>query len=1069
MASPAPSPFRKPGHSSTTYTLAPPPPPPNWSQTPTPGGVMPYPYSYPQPPRHVPHHAVGASPGPPVHRTPQQAAHAAGNARRGSAGSAANMNMPPPRPLGLPETPDFFAPPVSSGKGVPTGRITPQNDPHRRALYLGGSVPGSPDAGAEEGESESGSGSGEEYGLEDQPWGDYPAQYQRAQQGKQARGGGIMGVVAGLVGGGGGGGGKARGLTDDEEALRAREESRREAERILAQERGRQASQSVSEIERLDMEEEVLRMLGTPSKSPRALPPTTGPGPGLSGPPTPNSAAPATPGTPGSGKGTPSWWTAAKARLTPSKEREANGREGKELTPAQLVIAESRGGKLRKQRSSSVGASEREREGNGRGRSSWFSPRTSVDLASGSPGGQGGKKDWPAKGEKKFDDPAFALLNGNGNGNGPPTTGPQDHTRTRTQSLPPRAQQAGAGHLSAPSTPMHGPPTTSHPHAHAQQVQAGSTLSHSPAPSFLSAPLPGRSPYLSHTPSGALNLPDSVLAMASRLEKLERWTVAHVRALEDRMKEVEEYVVGREPAWDAAELGVGELRKGLQELKGATIALREAKPPAPEDTELGRAINSAWRKEHGLPDGPGVGLGLGRGAGRGVPVPETRESSVQRVVSSVKSSEDDLRAMAQAQRAVLAAKPGSARTGTSTNTGYGNNGNGTSTDNGNGNGNNGREGTHLAPTTAGRLPAEEDRVSLSGLADTLTDYSRMFLADGEPDVSRNTSLARSAASDDTDEHASAGHARGRVVMQEDDDDGMDGADAGSIASDATEAAHSLHSGPGSLAETGPRTPPATTSLPLPSTGSPMSLVNNNSNSNSPGTTPLAVGRLPRPMGDYRGEEVSPGSAGLKLPAGDREREREVAPLAPSPVGRRRYTAALGGKGGKTEKTEKTESLKSAREREKEEGKALLPTPDTPGTEKFESSPEKVGRPKAQRAHTTSYSVSSAPAMPPPSSFNANAANAAGKQQGEFFTTTRPRPRPHSTYAPLSNQSPAPIKIPPTHTRPKQVGLGFVDPLVIRKEVKDAGREVKSLEGLKAVRAGKKTAKVGDMVKFFDKQ
>ncbi|KZO99151.1 hypothetical protein CALVIDRAFT_534700 [Calocera viscosa TUFC12733] len=1018
MASPAPS--RKPGHHSTTYTLAPPPPPPNWSQTPTPGGVMPYPYSYPQPARTIPHHAVGASPGPPMQlqRSPHQ--------RRGSAGST-GAAVPPPKPLGLPETRDFFSPPTTTvatpGKG--SGRITPQNDPHRRALYL-------PPSGSPEG-----SESGDEYGLEDQPWGEH--HLPPAQRGAGA--GGIMGAVASLVAG--------RRLTDDEEALRAREESRREAERILALERGRMASQSASELERQDMEDEVLRMLGTPSKSPRALPPTTGPAT-PSGATTPGGT-PMTPGTPKSSNGNPGWWTAAKARLTPSKAE-------REMTPAQMVVAEARGGKLRKQRSSSVGASDREREGReGKGRTSWFSPRSSE-----SPG-----KEWPAKGEKKYDDPAFALLGGSAGGgrislNGPPTTGPQPEggARARTQSLPPRAQ--AQGHLSAPGTP-HGPPTT---HAHSQQPSMHSAAS--PAPSFLSSLAPGggpgRSPYLSHLPSGALNMPDSLLSMASRLEKLERWTVAHVRALEERMREVEEYIVGREGAWDAAESGVVQLRAGLAELR-ASQSLRE--PPAPEDTELGRAINSAWRKEHGLPEG---------GSG----VPATRERGVARVVSSVKSSEDDLRTMAQAQRAEVGVKPpGGNNNGNSNNSSSSNTSNGGSninTSNGNTNGNGGTNARLGPPTTAGQ--ADEDRVSLSGLADTLTDYSRMFLPDGM-DVSRNTSLARSAASDDlegdqqVDAHGDYNNTahRERDVEVEDVD-----ADAGSIASDATEAAHSLHSGSGSLAETGPRTPPPTTSLPLPSTGSPLAL----SNSGSPGSTPLAAaaGRLPRPVGDYVKDEQlrAPQSVGRE----DREGREGHSP------GRRRYTAALGGK-DKEPKEPKADKYEKANkyEREQKDGrkeekdKPLLPTPDTPGTEKFESSPEKVVRPKAQRAHTTSYSVSSSPGMPHPSpapsvnganaSTNAGAGAANTTAKGEFFTTTRPRPRPHSTYAPLSNQSPAPIKIPPTHARPKQVGLGFVDPLVIRKEVKDAGREVKSLEGLKAVRAGKKTAKVGEMVKFFDKQ
>lgn len=39
--------------------------------------------------------------------------------------------------------------------------------------------------------------------------------------------------------------------------------------------------------------------------------------------------------------------------------------------------------------------------------------------------------------------------------------------------------------------------------------------------------------------SGALDVAATLLTVAGRFEKLERWTVNHVRALEERMKDVE--------------------------------------------------------------------------------------------------------------------------------------------------------------------------------------------------------------------------------------------------------------------------------------------------------------------------------------------------------------------------------------------------------------------------------------------------------------------------------------------------------------------------------------------------
>ncbi|KAF9233824.1 hypothetical protein BU15DRAFT_90208 [Melanogaster broomeanus] len=64
---------------------------------------------------------------------------------------------------------------------------------------------------------------------------------------------------------------------------------------------------------------------------------------------------------------------------------------------------------------------------------------------------------------------------------------------------------------------------------------------------------PGGSPareqpplYASFTPSGTLDVPGTLLVIAKRFEKLERWTVSHVRALEDRMGDVERWLVTKE-------------------------------------------------------------------------------------------------------------------------------------------------------------------------------------------------------------------------------------------------------------------------------------------------------------------------------------------------------------------------------------------------------------------------------------------------------------------------------------------------------------------------------------------
>ncbi|KAG9310156.1 hypothetical protein JVU11DRAFT_9776 [Chiua virens] len=52
--------------------------------------------------------------------------------------------------------------------------------------------------------------------------------------------------------------------------------------------------------------------------------------------------------------------------------------------------------------------------------------------------------------------------------------------------------------------------------------------------------------YASFTPSGTLDVPGTLLTIAKRFEKLERWTVSHVRALEERMGDVERWLVDKE-------------------------------------------------------------------------------------------------------------------------------------------------------------------------------------------------------------------------------------------------------------------------------------------------------------------------------------------------------------------------------------------------------------------------------------------------------------------------------------------------------------------------------------------
>lgn len=70
-----------------------------------------------------------------------------------------------------------------------------------------------------------------------------------------------------------------------------------------------------------------------------------------------------------------------------------------------------------------------------------------------------------------------------------------------------------------------------------------------------SAPGPKEAPplYAKFDPTGRLDVPETLLAITRRFEKLERWTVGHVRALEDRVGDVEKWLVDKEEARVKAE------------------------------------------------------------------------------------------------------------------------------------------------------------------------------------------------------------------------------------------------------------------------------------------------------------------------------------------------------------------------------------------------------------------------------------------------------------------------------------------------------------------------------------
>lgn len=280
--------------------------------------------------------------------------------------------------------------------------------------------------------------------------------------------------------------------TDEEleaEAERERERSRREAERILEQ-------------ERLTVEERVLAMLQTQG-SPKSLP----------NPPSRAQTMPATPESPSSSQKEQSWWSAAKSKLTPTKES---------LTPAQQIIQETK-------------AREKEMEKEKK-KSSKMSRKST---------------EWPSAPEGKFEDPAFIQLG-----------------RAAASGPPPRPISA------APSSPSSRPlgVFSTPPSLAASPLRANDSSTGSPS----RAPPPL---YAQFNSEGTLDVPGTLLTVVKRFEKLEKWTVGHVRALEERMDDVERWLVEKEKDKEdhgsrrrgggaGLEDAVNEMREEVAELQG---------------------------------------------------------------------------------------------------------------------------------------------------------------------------------------------------------------------------------------------------------------------------------------------------------------------------------------------------------------------------------------------------------------------------------------------------------------------------------------------------------------------
>lgn len=295
-------------------------------------------------------------------------------------------------------------------------------------------------------------------------------------------------------------------LTDAEleaEAERERDQSRREAEAILTKEAQK----------RKLVEERVLAMMETT----KSLPPPPSRSQAVSNPPSPSSSQKES-----------SWWTAAKNKLTPTKEP---------LTPAQQVIIDAK-------------ARDKEKKS-----------------------GKGKEKEWPSNAQGKFNDPAFSNLN-------IPVAPPQRRPVPSSPSSP---------------TPSRPSVTNMPPNLTPSPMRTIDSISSSPS---REAP----PSYAQFNAQGTLDVPVTLLIIAKRFEKLEKWTVGHVRALEDRMNEVERWLVDKEKERQETASIIDEAQETpLQELQEIREEMSELQGRV---GELGREVAKLVTAPSKLSSGP---------------------------------------------------------------------------------------------------------------------------------------------------------------------------------------------------------------------------------------------------------------------------------------------------------------------------------------------------------------------------------------------------------------------------------------------------------------------------------
>ncbi|KDN39807.1 hypothetical protein RSAG8_08599, partial [Rhizoctonia solani AG-8 WAC10335] len=294
-------------------------------------------------------------------------------------------------------------------------------------------------------------------------------------------------------------------------------------------------------------------------------------------------------------EGEPSWWGLAKSKMTPTKDKEKE----KDMTPAQQIAAEARKHEKGKKsidwpaapgiRSTdptllAMAAASRlaaspindhqfvpSTMSSSPERQPTYSPKPIMhheQLAREIEAQGGGRVNGDFLGTRSSHDGAvFSTPNRNNlpfANRATPSPAPSPLQPARAQTNPAQFGLTSAG------TPLGG----RSPNASPDKSPNAHSYDHHHNTNDDAPPL-----YAQFTPSGALDVPLTVLTVARRFEKLEKWTVGHVRALEERMKDVERYLVDRETKSDAVGKDINALKTGIQDLRRTMETLRETIPP----------------------------------------------------------------------------------------------------------------------------------------------------------------------------------------------------------------------------------------------------------------------------------------------------------------------------------------------------------------------------------------------------------------------------------------------------------------------------------------------------------